>query len=73
MPVFNSERFVAEAIKSVLNQTFKDFEFLILDDASTDKSIKIIKYFEKKLQLYIKNYKQLMVDLKKEEINKDFV
>ncbi|MBR4315750.1 MAG: hypothetical protein IKP65_02085 [Alphaproteobacteria bacterium] len=32
-----------------------------------------INYFEKKLQLYIKNYKQLLVDLKKEEINKDFV
>jgi len=30
-------------------------------------------YFEKKLQLYIKNYKQLLIDLKKEEINKDFV
>jgi hypothetical protein len=31
------------------------------------------RYFEKKLQLYIKNYKQLLIDLKKEEINKDFV
>lgn len=48
MPVFNSEQFVAEAIESILNQTFKDFEFLILDDASTDKSFEIIKDFEKK-------------------------
>lgn len=48
MPVFNSELFVAEAIKSILNQTFKDFEFLILDDASTDKSYEIIKNSEKK-------------------------
>lgn len=32
-----------------------------------------IKQFEKNIQLFIKNYKQLMVDLKKEEINKDFV
>ena len=31
------------------------------------------RYFEKKLQMYIKNYKQLLIDLKKEEINKDFV
>lgn len=30
-------------------------------------------YFEKKLQLYVKNYKQLLIDLKKEEISKDFV
>ena len=48
MPVFNSERFVAEAIESILNQSFKDFEFLILDDASTDKSIEIIKDFKNK-------------------------
>jgi glycosyltransferase involved in cell wall biosynthesis len=46
MPVFNSELFVAEAIESILNQTFKDFEFLILDDTSTDKSSRIIKDFE---------------------------
>ncbi len=48
MPVFNSERFVAEAIESILTQTFKDFEFLILDDASTDRSFEIIKDFENK-------------------------
>ena len=48
MPVFNSERFVSEAIESILNQSFKDFEFLILDDASADKSIEIIKDYEKK-------------------------
>ena len=48
MPVFNSEQFVAEAIESIMNQTFKDFEFLILDDASTDKSFEIIKDFEKR-------------------------
>lgn len=48
MPVFNSELFVAEAIESILNQTFKDFEFLILDDASTDKSYEIIRNYEKR-------------------------
>lgn len=48
MPVFNSEQFVADAIKSILKQSFKDFEFLILDDASTDKSFEIIKDFENK-------------------------
>ncbi len=48
MPVFNSERFVTEAIESILNQTFKDFEFLILNDHSTDKSLEIINDFGKK-------------------------
>lgn len=48
MPVFNSEQFVTDAIKSILSQSFKDFEFLILNDASTDRSFEIIKDFENK-------------------------
>ena len=36
MPVHNAESFVAEAIESILQQTFRDFEFLIIDDGSTD-------------------------------------
>ena len=48
MPVFNSERFVAEAIESILKQTFKDFELLILDDASTDNCLEIIEDFKRK-------------------------
>ena len=42
MSVYNGERFVAEAIESVLAQTFTDFEFLILDDGSRDKTPEII-------------------------------
>src|SRR5208337_3644138 len=45
MPVFNAERYVSEAINSVLSQTFKDFEFLILDDGSTDGSLAILKSY----------------------------
>ena len=36
MPVYNVEAFVSEAIDSILNQTYTDFEFIIIDDASTD-------------------------------------
>jgi len=43
MPVFNGERYLAEAIDSVLAQTFNDFELLILDDGSTDGSRAIAK------------------------------
>lgn len=63
MPVFNSELFVADAIKSILNQSFKDFEFLILDDCSKDKSLKIIKDLAKtdfKIKVF-KNEKNLGV------------
>jgi glycosyltransferase involved in cell wall biosynthesis len=45
MPVYNSERFLADAINSILNQTFTDFEFLIIDDCSSDNSVNIIKSF----------------------------
>lgn len=48
MPVYNAEKFLDKAIKSILNQTFKDFEFIIINDGSKDNSLKIIKEFQKK-------------------------
>ncbi len=45
MPVYNSESYLHEAITSILNQDFKDFEFLIINDGSTDKSGEIISSF----------------------------
>ena len=45
MPVYNAERYVAEAVESILGQTFGDFEFLIIDDGSTDGSRRILESF----------------------------
>lgn len=45
MPVYNAEKYVAKAIESILDQTFSDFEFLIIDDGSSDKSLDIIKHY----------------------------
>ena len=45
MPVYNCERYVAEAVESILAQTFTDFEFLIIDDGSTDRSLAILKRY----------------------------
>ena len=45
MPVYNAERYVAQAIESILNQTFSNFEFLIIDDGSTDRSLKILQQY----------------------------
>ncbi|MEO6436360.1 MAG: glycosyltransferase [Tepidisphaeraceae bacterium] len=45
MPVFNTERYVGYAVQSVLAQTFEDFEFIILDDGSTDSSVHIIQEY----------------------------
>ena len=38
MPVYNAERYVGEAVRSILDQTLADFEFVIIDDGSTDRS-----------------------------------
>jgi len=43
MSVYNSEKYLREAIDSILNQTFKDYEFLIIDEGSTDSSAEIIR------------------------------
>lgn len=41
MPAYNAERFVGEAIQSILNQSFRDFEIIMVDDGSTDRTVEI--------------------------------
>ena len=47
LPTFNSARFLSRSIKSVLNQSYKNLELIIIDDCSTDSSLKIIKNHSK--------------------------
>lgn len=47
MVVFNQEQYIAAAIESVLASTYTDFEFIIVDDCSTDNTVSIIHSFEK--------------------------
>ena len=44
-PMYNAEKFLSTSINSVLNQTFKDFELILIDDCSTDKTLEIAKSF----------------------------
>ena len=55
MSVYNSEDYLKEAIDSILGQTYANLEFIIIDDASTDTSLDIIKSYNDKRILLIKN------------------
>jgi glycosyltransferase involved in cell wall biosynthesis len=48
LTAFNSELYIGETIKSILNQTFTDFELIIMDDGSTDQTVQIIQSFSDK-------------------------
>ena len=48
MPVYNGERFLPEAINSIITQTFSDFEFIIVDDGSSDGSAAIIQAYDER-------------------------
>jgi hypothetical protein len=45
IPVWNGERYLKEAIESILNQDFSDFELIVIDDGSTDRSAEIVSAF----------------------------
>jgi glycosyltransferase involved in cell wall biosynthesis len=59
MPVYNAGPYLAEAIDSILAQTFSDFEFLIIDDGSTDGSGEIIQSYDDPRIRYLRNERNL--------------
>ena len=63
MTVYNAEKYLKQTIDSVLNQTFKNFEFIIVNDCSSDSSEEIIKSYTDKRIKYYKNEKNLKVSL----------
>jgi glycosyltransferase involved in cell wall biosynthesis len=62
LPVYNSEEYLDDAIKSILNQTFKEFEFIIIIDGCTDRSLEIAQ-----------SYKDSRINLINNKDNKGFV
>ena len=48
MPMYNSEKYINQTIKSILNQTYDNWELIIIDDCSTDNCLKIAKEYSKK-------------------------
>jgi glycosyltransferase involved in cell wall biosynthesis len=55
MPVYNGAMYLPEAIDSILQQTYEDFEFLIIDDGSMDQSVRIINSYDDPRIRLIKN------------------
>lgn len=55
MSVYNAERYVGEAIESILGQSFRDFEFIIINDSSTDRSGEILHSFQDERIISVKN------------------
>ena len=55
MPVYNAEKYVSQAIESILTQSYSDFIFLIINDGSVDDSEKIILSFKDKRIQYLRN------------------
>jgi glycosyltransferase involved in cell wall biosynthesis len=51
IPLYNKENYILNTLKSVLNQTFKDFEIIIIDDGSTDASVQKISIYKDKFTL----------------------
>ena len=59
MAVYNGEKYLLEAIESILNQTYTNFEFLIINDGSTDSTEEIILSYSDQRIRYIKNEQNL--------------
>ncbi|MDP3966117.1 MAG: glycosyltransferase [archaeon] len=53
VPVYNMEKFLEDTLDSIRNQTFKDFELIIVENGSTDSSLKILKEYSKKDKRFI--------------------
>ena len=57
MPVYNGEKYLNQAIDSILNQTYSDFEFIIINDCSTDSTEEIVQSYSDDRIVYLKNEK----------------
>lgn len=63
MPVYNVEKYVGKAVESILMQTYQNFELIIVDDCSTDKTYQILQSIaqrDKRIQLF-RNHKNLKI------------
>ena len=55
LTAYNSEKYISRAIESIFSQSFKNYELLVIDDGSSDKTVEIINSMNSKLQLFIEH------------------
>ncbi|WP_298239191.1 glycosyltransferase family 2 protein [uncultured Algibacter sp.] len=56
IPLYNKEDYIEDTLKSVFNQSFKDFEIILIDDGSTDNSLQVVEQFnDNRLKVYTQN------------------
>ena len=58
VPVYNAEKFIDKCIESVINQTYKEIELILVNDGSKDNSLKILQKYEKQYPKMIKVFNQ---------------
>jgi len=66
MPVYNAEKYIQAAVESILKQTFTDFEFIIINDGSTDGTLKILEDYalqDERIRLISRENKGLVATL----------
>ena len=57
MPSWNTENYIAESIQSVIDQTYKNWELIIVDDCSTDNTDEVVRAFNDQRIKFLKNEK----------------
>ncbi len=68
-PVFNGATFIEETIKSIINQSYKNFEYIIVDGESTDGTKEIINRYSSKINKFISEKDEGMYDAIDKAIN----
>jgi len=63
LPVYNSEKFLSKSIESVLYQTYNNIEIIVVDDGSTDNSLKILQQYSEKIQIISQSHQGLAAAL----------
>lgn len=72
MPIYNPGIYLQEALESILNQTYSNFELICIDDASTDTSWNLIKEFQKQdkhIKVYVHSVNEGVAITKSEGLN----